>query len=206
MAQTFIGITIGPNIAKWNGTDPANIFQGSTSLTSMTGFFLSVPVESRQFDHLSFVQEIAWSQKGTGLDLNEVVNGIPVTGTARIVINNLEYGAFIKGYYPFGNNEVFAFAGPTMGIAIAGSMAVKSSGNGNNGQTTVKESIDLEEWGYKRFEWGIGFGTGVTIPAGKSRFSVLLRYQFGLTDVDKGEGPNAVIRNRVLNFSLGYSL
>ncbi|MCK5103812.1 MAG: outer membrane beta-barrel protein, partial [Cyclobacteriaceae bacterium] len=98
--------------------------------------------------------------------------------------------------------NIYPAIGPYVGIGLKGKS--KSESKSNYGEETYTNDV---EWGsdeetdiLKRFDGGLSIGGGIEYKA----FQFGVYYNLGIANISAYTGDNTKIKNRVLQFSLGY--
>jgi hypothetical protein len=176
-----IGAKFGLNFASWGGDN-------TTSLNSTTkllfGGFIAYTI-AQNFDMQA---ELLYNSVGTGIS---VANG---GGTGNVGISYLEIATLAKYKIPVGPAvKIFFVAGPQLGI--------KLSANLHDDRTSTDTDISKDISGS---DFDIVFGTGVMFRVGPGNINVDLRYNIGLSNVQKTSPPNNT--NQVFSLAVGYGL
>jgi len=159
-----------------------NLSDWNTSLENekfkmSTLFHVGGIVEIALSDQFSLQPEILFSSKG--------VKDIEVPDSYNFVLNYIDIPVMAKYYVAEGFSlEV----GPQLGILTSAKIT-----DGNNSED-MKEYVESTE-----FALGVGMGYGM-----ENGFFVNVRYNLGLSDIDKDTTDNDYVKNNVIQFSVGY--
>ena len=191
-----------------------------TGFTAGVGFQVPVGKNNR----FSFQPELLYVQKGSRLKYSGEYQVITIgdpnlddDGSVQInskdVVNYLEIPVLGRVGFGSGQFKCFVTAGPSVGYALNGRYAWKTSPQfdghsegrilykkepeNNNGSDQYRDPAR-----YNRVDVGIQAGAGCGLAAGPGVLQLEARYGFGLTPSFKG-GTDA---NRVLAFTLGYAV
>jgi len=199
-AQVKLGIIGGLNIANLNGEDAdgSNIdFSSRTALG--VGGILDIGLS----ENVALRLEPMYLQKGGKFDATD-----PDLGTATFTFKAgyLEVPAFLKIALGTNTTRPYLMAGPAIGVNLSPKVNLSASG--------VSLETDADKI-TKSTDFGLGFGAGVSFPAGSSSIFVEGRYVLGLTDIARAgtlsfmgaELPvdDANIKTRGLQFMAGIT-
>lgn len=206
-AQLEVGLKLGVNMA--NQASDVEGFESSGT----TGLYFGVPVRIALSDNLVVQPEIAYMQKGSGLDYTfEVPGFLTSETTGKSILNYVEIPIMVQYLLGSGDIKPYVTAGPSIGLG----MGYKSSGTSKTTttdiftgvETTVEEDFDdsgsFEDAGLSGIDFSIGFGGGVIAAMGPGSLSLNLLYNLGLANIydDKDLGT---LNNRGLLINVGYS-
>jgi opacity protein-like surface antigen len=143
--------------------------------------------------------EFLYSQKGAKYDTTLTLEGI--TGDVEIMLkfDYIEIPVLLKYAIPLqGNVRPTLFCGPALAIKSASKLKITASAMGQS----ASETIDIEE--VKSTDFGLVFGGGIDIAAGRGKIVLDGRYTLGLSTVD--DSPlNDDIKNRAFSVTAGYA-
>ena len=168
-AQVNLGVLGGINLANFD-VDP---LEEGLEFSSITVFGFGGVLDFSLNESVSLRLEPMYLQKGA---------------KATLMIFELEYKfAYLEipvmVKYDFGTSDIkpYAIAGPTIGYLL--SATGKASGGGESREEDMKDVI-------KSFDFGLGFGAGVSVPMGDNIIFLEARYTIGLTNInDDPEDP-----------------
>ncbi|MBK6963198.1 MAG: PorT family protein [Bacteroidales bacterium] len=115
----------------------------------------------------------------------------PVTG--RVNLNYLEIPLTGKALIEAGSIKIYGLFGPYAAMGLTGKIKVENTTSEN-----IKWGSDIESDQYKRFDFGLTFGTGVEIES----LQIGLSYDLGLASISSQTGQK--VTNQTLGVSLGY--
>jgi Outer membrane protein beta-barrel domain len=183
-AQIKLGIYGGLNLATIAG-------QGLNGydVNTRTGFQFGALVEKPFSQNLSIQSGLSLSSKGAkiaGNSFNSEISPLYL----EIPLNALYQERF-------GNSKVHLFAGPYLGIGVAGKNKVTIL------NVTTSNDIKFgtaDDSNFTLTDVGVNMGIGVEIQ------QLLLRFQYGLSlsNLDPKGTDNAEIKHRVIGISIGY--
>jgi opacity protein-like surface antigen len=169
-AQNRIGIVGGLNFANVNSDDLEAALSAETgadvSLANSLGFgfggVLGIVLSENAALHL----QPMYIQKGAKIEVE--IAGFDED--VKFKLAYLEVPVMLK--LTFGTSEAkpYVMAGPTIGYLLSAKVT-------NGDEEDLKDTI-------KDFDFGLGFGAGVSFPAGNNMVFVEGRYALGLTNVD----------------------
>jgi len=129
--------------------------------------------------------ELLFSMKGA----KQTIGDTTCSGKA----NQMEIPLLAKVYLPTeGKIKPHLFAEPALGILLS-AQAVSDPG----GETDVKQYVKSTDIGFLA-----GVGVEYKMDSGSVLFDV--RYEVGLTTIDKGDGEAEDVKNNVISFMAGY--
>jgi hypothetical protein len=194
-SQAIFGIEGGLNLAhqKLSISDGgATVSEaGSTIPSFRIGFF----ADSRMGQNFNFIPELLFSGEGSNFNGTDI-NGNSETEKFRLyyirVPLNFVYEDKIRGDAKF-----FIGAGPDFGFGVSGKISTPDS----------SQSAFVSD-GFKRFDFGINFLTGVEIKSG-TRFS--FNYYLGVasivsSSINQLTGFDTKWYNRTIGFTVGFPL
>jgi hypothetical protein len=183
-AQTSFGIVAGgvsSNLTvKGGGT--------AVSYTTRTGFAAGVSLNHPLAKDFDFVPELLYVQKGAKLSQGSV----SLAGKVAYV----ELPLLFRATFGSSTTTPFLLAGP----AISVNASCKLSGT--SGGTSVTENCDTNGGGVKSLDFGAMVGAGIE----HNRFSVSIRYDLGLSNIDKEVTSGASTKNHAWMLLVGVSL
>lgn len=199
------GVTFGPrvgvNLASQKavgGDDKEAREDFNETVKYNTGLQAGAVVNFAVNDLLSFQPELLFSQKGLKVSESEGGDSFELIRKASY----LEVPVLAK--FTFGSETLKGFTtmGPYAGYWMGGKEALKIN------SSEVSEKFDFDEDEYNRLDVGASFGVGLAFPMGTGALNLDVRYNFGLSDVNKYDGSgrdgDSKLSNRVFGISLAY--
>jgi opacity protein-like surface antigen len=178
-AQINVGLIGGLNLANLS-VDP----DPGIDLNNRTAFGFGGVLDFTLSDMLALHLEPMYLQKGSKLESGGQ--------EAKIKADYLEIPVMFK--YAFGNSTAkpYVMAGPSIGILLSNKVT-------NGGEVDIKDET-------KSTDFGVGFGAGVSFPAGSSSIFIEGRYTLGLTNVnDDPNDPDTDIKTKGIQFFGGVT-
>jgi hypothetical protein len=161
------------------------------------GFNLGSTVEIPPNDFYSFEMGLILSSKG--FQISDKVDLYEYQEKLNLLYLDIPLTA--KVAFDIGSCKIYGKFGPYMGWGISGKWKYEERNNGE----TVKSSMYVS-WGtggdLKRFDIGLTVGAGIEVK------SMLLNlfYGLGLANIASYTGGGNIIKNRILEVSVGYKL
>ena len=178
--SAVVGVKGGVNFANLNfeGEEATINFDNRTGFVG--GLFVVWPAASRVSLHTEFL----YSQKGATVEEG--------SESGKVKIDYFDVPVLLRASSPASANgtSFHAFAGPSFAFRV--SAETESSFDGE------EESEDIDDE-VERFDLGLVVGAGVRF----GRFEIDGRYTWGLSDLNKIEGEELKIRNRVFSVMAG---
>jgi Outer membrane protein beta-barrel domain len=172
-----VGPKVGLNFASWGGDN-------STYFTSTTKFFFGGFMEYDFIKNFGLQGELLYNTAGTGVSVQGQ------TGT--ISISYLEIVALAKYNIPVDKAvKIFFVAGPQLGIKLS----ANAHQDANSTDTDYGQYISGSDF-------DIVVGTGTSFKVGPGNIIVDLRYNIGLSNVQKTSPPSN--SNQVFSLGVGY--
>ena len=178
-AQGIVGVgpKIGLNFASWGGDN-------SSDFTSTTKFFFGGFLDYILVKDFYLQGELLYNTVGTGVSVQGQ------TGT--ISISYLEIVALAKYNIPVDKSvKIFFVAGPQLGIKLSANVHVDANGTDTDYGQYISGS-----------DFDIVVGTGTSFKVGPGNIVVDLRYNIGLSNVQKTSPPSN--SNQVFSLAVGY--
>lgn len=194
-SQAIFGIEGGLNLAhqKLSISDGgATVSEAGSTIPSFhVGFF----ADSRVGQNFNFIPELLFSGEGSNFKGTDI-NGNDETEKIRLYYVRLPLNFVYESRLKDGT-KFFIGAGPDFGFGVSGKISTPDSSM--NAFVTD---------GFKRFDFGVNFLTGVEVRSGM-RFS--FNYYLGIASVVSGDvtqqtGLDTKWYNRVIGFTVGYVL
>lgn len=119
----------------------------------------------------SLVSELYYMRKGGKL----LANNPLTTNEASLRLNTLELPVLTRFHF----GRFYVNAGPSIAYNLSGKSEVND--------VSTKLTFDNSATGFKRLEAGLQAGGGVEFPFKKRRIALDLRYNYGLTNISRGQ-------------------
>jgi opacity protein-like surface antigen len=175
-AQHRIGVIGGLNLANFS-TDPDPV---GFDFKNLTAFGVGGVLDFRLAENVALHLEPVYLQKGTKAEGRIDDPGVgPFNIDLKEKVNYLEIPAFLKLAFGTSTTKPYLMAGPTLGFRLS----AKQTGTISVGGFEEKIDEDIKDT-RKSIDFGLGFGAGVSFPAGNNSIFVEGRYALGLTDVN----------------------
>lgn len=161
---------------------------------SKTGFHVGVITDFSLSKSFYIQPGLYFTTKGTKMKMDET--------TLKANLSYLQIPVLASYRFDLGGNmKLHINAGPYVGYGIGGK--IKGGGAKIDAFGTADEDSDEMKGGLKRFDFGLGFGAGVSYD----KIYVGLNYDLGLSNIaDKDMyGDDYKLRNRSFNISVGYN-
>jgi len=187
-------LSIGPRAAV-NFSNVAVDSDEEDNPGNLLGFAFGGAVEIGVSEKFSIQQELLFSQSGFIIEDDFELAGEPVDLSIKYFYLQIPLLAKLK----FGSGPaVFnVFAGPHVGFGL-GDIIIQTEVMGEKNSGTQS----WDDTGYKRFDFGVTGGVGVSFAVGRGNLGIDLRYQLGLSNLsDDGDGKSS---NRNLQAGLSY--
>ena len=186
-AQGRIGVFGGSNFAHVT----TDALPPEVDLSSRTGFQAGGLVGWDLGPRLSLELQPMFQSKGSTVRISEQ----GVTAVAHARFNYLELPLLVK--YSMGSGRVrpYVLAGPTLGFSRSAKVEILGV------EEDIKDQI-------KSTDFGVGFGGGVRMPAGRTTLFAEGQYTLGLKNIykpDPGE-ETEMAKNRGFQLKIGMSI
>jgi len=176
--MTF-GVKGGLNMAKVTGDD---VEEADWKMGGVGGVFLTYAIS----EIFSVQPELLFSMKGSKETFADT--------TYSYKVNYIEIPLLAKVYLPTeGKIKPHLFAGPAIGILLS----AKATSDPGDEEIDFKDETKSTDFGFLA-----GAGVEYKMESGSVLFDV--RYEVGLTTIDKGDGEAADIKNSAISFMAGY--
>lgn len=205
------GITFGPrvgvNLASQKavgGDDKKAREDFNETVKYNTGLQAGAVINFAVNDLLSFQPELLFAQKGFKVSESERGESFELNRKASY----LEVPVLAK--FTFGSETLKGFTtmGPYAGYWMGGKETAIINSLEMSEKFEMSEKIDFDEDEYNRLDVGGSFGIGLSYPLGAGALNLDVRYNFGLSDVNKYDGGgrdgDPKFSNRVFGISLAY--
>jgi len=200
-AQTF-GVRGGLNFSNMLMKD--NDGKYSEDFKMKFGFHVGGTAELPINDMFSVEGDLLLSTKGTRLKEEETMMGESVEYKAKLNLYYIDVPITAKAYFDVGDVKIYGAAGPYFGVGLAGKTKTEVTHDGETDKDDEKVcwGSDEDEDDFKRFDFGLTFGAGVTIDA----VDVGISYALGLANMSPYKDNGTKVNNRVLGITCGYRI
>ncbi|MGA0556271.1 porin family protein [Larkinella sp. VNQ87] len=204
-AQVQVGFRAGANWGAVSKPEFLDQFSPTFRLSpGPTGaVFLEVPVSNR----VSIRPELAYIQKGfvidEGFDIPIGNWELPLGARVAYQTHYLELPVLVKINLNEGPVQVYLLAGGAAGYALDGRVRARTSGIFRSQPMNL--GMDLDAFGYNRWDFSAIGGLGLSAEAGRGKFFVEARYEHGFSRQYDLPILQLPIRNRGLSASIGYA-
>lgn len=186
--QHYFGLRGGINIANVTTTEEGAITNGRIAGVKGALFF-----DIELNDLLALQPELTYIQKGFKRYFSE-------TNDYVYKLNYVDVSALLKAGFEMKNEKIngYGIAGPYLGV----------SGNGKRKNLYDNEVQDLDyDSGVPldRYDYGVLFGGGIEILSNIGALVVDLRYNLGLSGINKYDLADGNIHNHGIIISVGYA-
>lgn len=179
-AQNRIGIAGGLNLANVS-VDPE--IEG-LDYSNRTGFGFGGVLDLSLSENVALHFEPLYLQKGSKLEAGGE--------EAKVKLSYIEVPALFKLALGTSTTRPYLMAGPTIGFLLSAKVS--------NG-----EEVDIKD-DTKSIDIGLGFGAGVSFPAGNNSVFVEGRYALGLTNInDDPDDPDTEVKNKGIQVIAGIT-
>lgn len=187
-AQMSFGAKLGLNIANVSGDDVEDA-------DAKIGFHVGGLMQYFLTDDILIQPELLFTQKGSQFEDSDKGDGWSEKYEMKSTYNYLEIPILAKYNFDMDNIKLQPYLGPALGILMNAKYKVEWKETFNGQSASGSSSGDIEDT--EDIEFGLVFGLDAIIS---ENFLVGLRYNLGLTDIDK----DADVKNNVFMISLGY--
>lgn len=166
-------------------------------------FHIGITYEAPINEFLSFQPAFMLTTKGYKYKYSNFQNtNYSYNEIDKVKTSYLEIPLTVKAFTEVGDIKIYGLFGPYLALGIAGKTKsiVKSNGNKNTSSSTISWGSDSNEDDLKRFDMGLTFGVG----AQYSQYTFGISYDLGLTNIAAYQDNGNTIKNRTLQFSVGY--
>jgi opacity protein-like surface antigen len=196
-AQVRLGLIGGLNLANVS-IDP----DSDPKASNLTAFGAGGVVHIRLAENLALQLEPMYLQKGAK---QEGSFSDPNVGTISFDVktkaNYIEVPAMFKVAFGTNTTKPYVMAGPTIGFL----MSAKQTGSASAFGTVEQINEDIKD-SVKSIDFGVGFGGGVSFPAGNNALFVEGRYTLGLTNInDDPEDTETKINTKGIQIMAGIT-
>jgi outer membrane protein W len=196
-AQTF-GVKGGLNLANWLVKDDVDTY--SDDFKMALGLNLGVTAEFPINDMLSFETGLMFNTKGFAMKESMDFFGETMEIKSKTTLNYIDIPLTVKATFAAGSSNIFALAGPYVGIGLSGKTKATVTYGGESETDTEDMEFGSEDDQMKRLDYGLIIGAGVdfgTISVGAS-------YGLGLGNLVNNPEDGSKVNNRVISISVGY--
>lgn len=195
LAQTGIGLRLGANLPNVSFTDEDGNSIDEFDSKSNTGFVFGAVLELGVSENFAIQPELLFSQHGFAFD--DTFFGEKISVKTRF--NYLQLPVLAKAKF---GSDAFGFnivAGPHLGFGI-GDITTEAEVLGEK----EKESSSWDDAEFKRLDFGVTGGVGISFAAGPGRLGLDARYQLGLGNLISEPEGSEKASNRNMQLSLSY--
>jgi hypothetical protein len=184
------GILLNVNLARVDGGSLSEIYDLDNRTTLGGGLIVLYPLS----DALTLQTEVRYAARGAENHYVATdVDGNEITGTQTWKLNYVEVPILARVYVPTGSRlRPLFYAGPDLGFNVSSTV--------EDSETGSKSTLD----DVANFDFGIAFGGGLEVGAGRGSLILDARYTLGLSMVFTGVAASED-KNRTLTFGLGYA-
>ncbi|MCG3154164.1 MAG: hypothetical protein DKINENOH_00758 [bacterium] len=198
-AQVQVGVMGGLNLAKLN-VDP----DMGLDISNRTAFGAGGVLQVGLAENLSLQLQPMYLQKGAKGEgeFSDPESGLSGKAETTAKAAFLEVPAMLKFNLSSGNTKPYIMAGPMIGFLLSNKQEIKITGSGFE---DYSEEVDIKDE-TKSIDFGLGFGAGVSFPAGNNSLFVEGRYALGLTNLnDDPEDSETSIKTRGIQVMAGVT-
>jgi hypothetical protein len=195
VAEVHVGVLGGSSFASLS-QQPA---EGGVSFDDHSFFGVGAVADVRLGNRLSLRLEPTYVVKGSNFSIEPDFFLFDRRVTGRFRLSYVELPILVRVSSRNGRIRPYAMAGPTLGYLV------RSRVQGRDGDVTVDEDgKDL----FKKGDFGLDFGAGLLIPAGRTSLFVQGRYTLGLVDVSKQDENAAhnTLKSRTIQAIAGVTI
>ncbi len=204
-AQTTIGFKVGGNTNYASLSGISDDFLPNTfSYTRLSaGVDVSIPIEK----NFTFRPGLSYNEKGfivkETTSFNTLGIDLPLGVKANTQINYVDASALMQYNYTAPSGfHAYAFAGPYLGYATKGFVQTKA--NFIIDINVKRFDLNLNDDMYNRYELGLIGGGGLGAKMGKGEIFLDVKYQHGFTNQINDPVIDLGVKNRSVNYSIGY--
>jgi outer membrane protein W len=194
--QTF-GVKAGLNLSNMHSKDNNDTYDDNAKMNP--GFHLGATAEFPLTEMFSFETGLMLSTKGTMESYKDTYSGNTYESKVKLNLFYLDIPLTAKASYDIGGAKIYGAFGPYLGVGLSGKIKSEVTG-----ETATTEDV---KWGssssndyLKRFDYGMIIGAGAEIKA----IQIGLSYGLGLANISSDFSDGMMIKNRVLEISVGY--
>lgn len=179
------GIKFGLNVANIYEAWEGKTVDYDSKVGYSAGLFYSIEI----IRELAIQPEILFSKKGG----KTTYTWWGAVYQSSISLSYIEIPILVKFIVPTqSSSNPVIFFGPSLGIKLGGKEKIESE------ESSWEEKIG----NLKTLDFGLIFGAGLDLG---EAITVDIRYNLGLTNINKNAGNDSYAKNRVLSITLGYS-
>lgn len=200
-AQTF-GLKAGFNLSNITATNSAGTISGNFEM--LPGFHVGPTAEFGLTELLSLETGLILSTKGYQLMEEEEIFGIISKSEVTSRLFYLDIPLMAKGTFDMGSVQLFAAAGPYLGIGLKGNTNTVETYDGETNEVDyeIDWGTDEEEDELRRFDFGLSAGVGIQIKS----IEIGASYDLGLANVSAFRGDETKANHGVIKISIGFRL
>lgn len=198
VAQVGLGFRAGTQLSGVSFPDAIE----DLGFNNYTSFSFAAVSNIKVNEQFSIQPELGFARKGFQFEQGIDIENIPVGATVRAKVNYIELPVLAKYEFSGGKVRPYLMAGPSINYAINGRL--RTSVNAIINIPLTNTPIDLDDLSYERLEVGAIVGGGISIPTRNGAFGIDIRYQRGLTGINKIPIIRTNAHNRALGVNVGY--
>jgi opacity protein-like surface antigen len=202
-SQINIGISGGLNLARQKSDLITDL--GFASLGKS-----AINIEYRFFNKFSLGYELSFVQKGAkwkDIEFTDISGTTIANGKIIEKLNYFDNNTYFKYRLKTGKSSPYFISGVSYGKLLSGTSTMKSKDDflvEGIKQHCIKKKADISPW--EKNDFAILAGIGIEKLFKKSGFAFAeLRYQYGLTNLNKANPTFAYYKNRNISMTLGYA-
>jgi len=195
-AQTF-GIRGGLSLANMLEKNDDETFSEEYSMRP--GFHLGLTVAVPFNEILTFESGLLLTTKGLNFEDEEA--GTEIKASRSLFYFDIPLT--VKASHDLGGGlKMFGAVGPYVGLGLVGTtkVSIEVGGDEEMEEEEIEWGNDEDEDDLRRLDMGLTFGGGVEINS----ILVGISYNIGLSNISAFQEDGMTIKNRVLQFSVGY--
>jgi opacity protein-like surface antigen len=191
-AEVRVGVLGGANVAKlWSDQEDPEL-----TLSSKTFPAGGIVVDVGFNDTLSLQLEPMYLQKGGNLEIRDFLFGGDVAASIRM--SYVELPVLLKLSKRTGTVRPYLILGPSVGYRTG----VKTRDEITGEEQTPDDADEI----FKKWDFGVGAGGGLSFNVGRSTVFAEGRYTWGLTTLNREEAEEVKLKNRGVQVLVGFTL
>ena len=205
-SESSFGFRAGLNLVTFSGRAADDLEELGFDKKTLPSFNVGLVAEFGVSESFFIESGLYLSSKGLRAEyINPDPNFSKETFEGTLSISYLEVPLSASFKVELGGVKLNVFAGPYLGIAIAGKNKVQTSNEYELNYGTPDTIVDLkfgttENDNFKRTDLGLNFGAGLQIE----NFVVRAQYGLGFTNLDPKSDNDGELKNRVISVSAAY--
>lgn len=205
-AQIHLAPAVSFNINNMNFDPKLDPSEGDVKWK--TGFGAGLIATFPLNDRFALQVEPMFMQRGVGLEGSENDGGDTYSIKQNIRLSFIDVPVLVRAAFGSGNLRPYIAAGPYAGYLLSAKAKIDEARfNGQPVDGFEGQEEDVKD-DLKSFDFGLNFGGGLSIPAGRGNLMVEALYNLGLSNLeDSGDNTEAVsdARNRGVMVKAAYS-